>query len=149
MAIQIRFLGTYREGELPLLTTGTPDDFKGGAPVKITADGLALCKGLDAGYIGVALEPRSKLANGEGNASYMPGTCEARLYDNSANESGDTVPFDDGLTYAKGEPLYVDNNGLWSNSTPGTGDVDASAVQRGVVLDVGTDELIVQILGVA
>lgn len=127
-----------RDGEEPLSAV-TTTAYPAGAPLRVITDGLALCTGILAGYVGCALSTRANAAaSGGGQASYFPGAGKVEMFDNSANDANDVAPYDTALTYAVGNLLYVDNTGKWSNSTPGTGVVDAAAIARGKVVRVVT-----------
>jgi hypothetical protein len=137
MGLQITFV-THRDGEEALSAT-TTTAFVSGSPLMVAAagDGLCLATGVAATYVGVACKTRVALAaNGAGQASYLAPGSICKLLDDSANDANDTEPFDAALTYADGDDLYIDNNGLWSNNAPGVGDVPAQAVARALVVKV-------------
>lgn len=153
MGLRINFV-SFRDGETPV-STSTTTAYAAGQPLKADSTGLSVdTVGTAAdGYVGLALTTRAKaVANGGGNAAFIPGVAKVELFSNASDDANDTAPFDTALVYAAGELLRVNTNGLWSNTAPGGAFVSASAIARLRIISTtgtGTSRVIVAlVLGV-
>jgi len=114
--------GGIRDGveTYDVLTTA----YVGGQPAMRTASGVKLAEGVDpdVGFIGIfANKSTDDAANG--NATVLKGNIIVDLW----NYDSEGAPFDDALSYAVQDALYIDTNGLWSNATPGASGSDVPA----------------------
>ncbi len=157
---------TYRDGEEAYDTVGTPV-YAAGQPARVVAGGgLGLAVGgLDDKFVGVFTNP-STVDEAKGVSSYWGGFVKTDLFDNIAGPQnvapagtttsgipGDGAPFDTNKSYARGDLLFINPNGLWTNEVPGgSGDPPATgSVVHGIVTvapATATDKMVAIIFGI-
>lgn len=123
---------TYRDGEEVYDSTNDPT-YAAGQPAAIVAGGGVGVSvgGTDDKFVGIHTNP-STVDAANGNVSIWGGFVKCDLFDNTAGPSnvapagtttsgvtGDGAPFDTTKSYARGDLLYINPNGLWTNEAVG------------------------------
>jgi len=157
MGAKLRFLGTNQQDGEWLVDPDT-DAYIQGQPLKFNTSGmLELCKcyreGHDDGYCGLAkgfsgslAERLSDISNNK--ATYWPGYNQFKLDDTDPrNHDNDHFPYDTTLHYVPGDDIYIDENGLLTNNSPGAhpgyGDVCDGATPIAYVIAVHGEDYII------
>ena len=137
---------TYKNGELTVSTAATGTDaYVGGSPLAVNTSGeLELCKS-GANFVGIAARSSyedMQMTGARGVGTYYGVPCLLRLGTFSATKwsshqtptafSGEGYPYLTTDNWVAGDPLYIDSDGKWTRSNPG------SQSSFGIVREVGT-----------
>lgn len=157
---------TYRDGEESYDAVGTPV-YAAGQPAAVVAGGGVgfSVGGLDDKFIGILTNP-SPVDSANGNVSIWEGFVKCDLFDNTSGPQniaqsgtttsgvdGDGAPFDITKSYARGDLLFINPLGFWTNEAPGgSGNPPSSgSVVHGIVLvapATATDTMVALFFGI-
>ena len=142
-----------KDGEEEFDAAGDPTYAAGQPAAIIVGGGVGLCLGgVDDKFIGL-LGNDSVKDKDIGKVTIWRGNVKAKLFDNSSNftniepsgttqsgVTGDGFPFDESVSYTRGDFLFVSATGLWTSIQPGgSGDAPAAnSVPHGQVLKAPT-----------
>jgi len=142
MLDRAKMIGGFKNGEYSACTGET---YYGGSPASIDTDGYLHTCLVDSGatkFVGVFAN--SNLVDWGSSSTgavqlatvyTLPFACI--LTSGTKDGYADGLPYNDGLTYTEGDPLYVGSDGKWTNVDPGSG------IQRGVVMASASGSLTV------
>ncbi len=157
---------TFKDGEEVYDAAGAPV-YAAGQPAAVVATGGIgfSVGGLDDKFIGILTNP-STVDKEVGNVSIWEGFVKCDLFDNTSGPqnisqagtttsgvTGDGAPFDVTKSYVRGDLLFINPNGLWTNTAPGgSGDPpSAGSVVHGIVLRApatATDTMVALFFGI-
>lgn len=107
----------YKDGEEEL-DTAVADDYVGGQPLEVTANGkMALCKDVTAvAFVGCARNTKTVDA-ANGKVTYYTAICKVTLKPEVLLASGGTPPYAEAFAlYAPKDQLAIDAAGLWTRA---------------------------------